>query len=164
MDEEQASNLSRLGSTALQREALERCKTWHSPIPEILRATPVELVSGYPVYDRALLEDSDLKVSGRISLIGDACHPMSPFKGQGANQACLDSLSLATNIYKACKNEPGHESLAASLASFETEMLERSAVKVNASAEAAKFLHTSVAIQEGNMTRGAASKAAVHDD
>jgi len=164
MDEEQASTLSRLGSAALQQEALERCKTWHGPIPEILRATPVELVSGYPVYDRALLEASDLNVSDRITLIGDACHPMSPFKGQGANQACLDSLSLATNIYKACKKDPDKASLVAALSSFETEMLERSAVKVNASAEAAKFLHTSVAIQEGNVTRGAASKIVADGD
>lgn len=36
-------------------------------------------------------------------------------------------------------------------------MLDRSAVKVKASAEAAKFLHTEVAIQEGNVTRGGAA-------
>ena len=43
------------------------------------------------------------------------------------------------------------------LAMFEEEMLERSSVKVLKSAEAAKFLHTEVAIQEGNITRGAAA-------
>lgn len=40
---------------------------------------------------------------------------------------------------------------------FEVEMLERSAVKVKKSAEAAKFLHSEVAISEGNKTRGAAA-------
>jgi len=42
----------------------------------------------------------------------------------------------------------------------ECEILRRSSVKVKASAEAAKFLHTEVAVSEGNVTRGAAAKLA----
>eukprot|EP00956_Cyclotella_meneghiniana_P043391 scaffold267948_cov142-Cyclotella_meneghiniana.AAC.1 len=44
-----------------------------------------------------------------------------------------------------------------SLAEFEDEMLQRSAVKVKKSAEAAEFLHTELAIKKGNITRGAAA-------
>jgi hypothetical protein len=40
---------------------------------------------------------------------------------------------------------------------YEREMLSRSAVKVKASADAAHFLHTNIAIQEGNITRGTAA-------
>jgi salicylate hydroxylase len=71
---------------------------------------------------------------------------MSPFKGQGANQALLDALSLARVIYRN-----------SSFQGYEDEMLQRSAVKVKASADAAEFLHTDVAIQKGNVTRGAAA-------
>ena len=37
-------------------------------------------------------------VSSRILLMGDASHPMSPFKSQGANQALLDVQSLSKII------------------------------------------------------------------
>jgi 2-polyprenyl-6-methoxyphenol hydroxylase-like FAD-dependent oxidoreductase len=157
MEEADACALSQLGATALRDEAWQRCHAWHSPIADMLKATPVELVSGYPVYDRALLEASALRISDRMTLLGDACHCMSPFKGQGANQALLDALSLAGSLYKASIGTLDG-GFGAALAAFEGEMLARSAGKVKASADAAKFLHTSVAIQEGNVTRGAASR------
>lgn len=36
--------------------------------------------------------------SGRVVLLGDACHAMAPFLGQGANQALQDSFVLARKI------------------------------------------------------------------
>ena len=49
------------------------------------------------------------------------------------------------------------EVIPAALAEFEVEMLQRSAVKVAKSADAASFLHSDVAISKGNVTRGAAA-------
>jgi hypothetical protein len=78
---------------------------------------------------------------------------MSPFKGQGANQALLDALSLARALYR------NSMTTTESLKEYEMEMLERSAVKVKASADAADFLHSPIAIQRGNCTRGGAAAA-----
>lgn len=156
LTENEAKNLSAKGKKALKEEAIRRTQ-WHSPIPEILQATQEKLISGYPVYDRALLTSELLKKCGNATLIGDAAHPMSPFKGQGANQALLDALNLAREIYKNCKTlsnwktEGIRESV---LNQFEKEMLERSATKVKDSAAAAQFLHSNIALFEANEPRG----------
>lgn len=166
MPEREAKALSAKGAQALKEEACRRCQ-WHDPIPQILAATLEAQVSGYPVYDRALLEPEVLKKAGLLTLIGDAAHPMSPFKGQGANQALLDALALARGIRKGCRplsqwREAGvRESV---LTEFESDMLERSAAKVNDSAEAAQFLHSDIVLYEGNEPRGRCLKRAAENE
>ncbi|WP_243739846.1 FAD-dependent oxidoreductase [Flavobacterium chryseum] len=156
MSEEEAKSLSVQGSLALKEEACRRTQ-WHDPIPQILAATLEAQISGYPVYDRELLQSELLAKSGAVTLIGDAAHPMSPFKGQGANQALLDALSLARGIIKECRplsqwRKAGvRESV---LTEFESEMLERSAIKVKDSADAAQFLHSEIVLHEGDEPRG----------
>ena len=156
MPENEAKALSAQGAQALKEEASRRTQ-WHPPIPQILSATGEAQVSGYPVYDRDLLNTALMEKWGKATLIGDAAHPMSPFKGQGANQALLDALSLARGISKGCR--PLSKWRAAGirksvLSEFESEMLERSASKVKGSAEAAQFLHSEIVLHEGNEPRG----------
>lgn len=160
MTEEDAKELSTKGPQALKEEARRRTQ-WHDPIPQILAATLETQISGYPVYDRELLQSELLEKGGSVTLIGDSAHPMSPFKGQGANQALLDALSLARQISKGCRigsqwRKTGiRESV---LTDFESEMLERSAIKVKDSADAALFLHSEIVLHESDETRGSHSK------
>ncbi len=154
--EETALRLSAKGAKALQEETYKRVQ-WHAPIPQIIKATKTNLVSGYPVYDREVLQAEDLAISNSISLIGDAAHPMSPFKGQGANQALLDALSLARAITKGTRDgmlwrEKGLRTQV--LDAFELEMLHRSAVKVKDSAAAARFLHSDMVLRKADEPRG----------
>ncbi|MGE8339487.1 MAG: FAD-dependent oxidoreductase [Flavobacterium sp.] len=160
MSEEEARELSAKGPQALKEEACRRTQ-WHTPIPQILQATQENLISGYPVYDRELLSSELLEKNQNITLIGDAAHPMSPFKGQGANQALLDALKLARKISKGCNakskwKERGLRECV--LNDFESEMLERSATKVQGSADAAQFLHSDIILLEGDEPRGRCSK------
>ena len=156
IEEAAANKLSSDGKSALKNEAIKRTP-FHTPIPEILELTDEHKITGYPVYDRELLTSELLKNADSITLLGDAAHPMSPFKGQGANQALLDALFLAREIYKNCKplsnwREKGiRESV---LHDFEQEMLERTATKVKDSAAAAEFLHSEIALFEGDEPRG----------
>ncbi|ART83260.1 monooxygenase [Oceanisphaera profunda] len=156
MLEDEAKALSAQGTAALKAEACKRTQ-WHSPIPEILAATLDAQVSGYPVYDRALLTPELLANAGPVTLLGDAAHPMSPFKGQGANQALLDALSLARIIVRSCRPKSNWRDAGIRnrvLNEFEAEMLERSATKVTDSADAAQFLHSEVVLHESDEPRG----------
>ena len=156
MSEEDAQALSAKGPQALKEEAIRRTQ-WHDPIPQILKATQETMISGYPVYDRELLQPELLAKGKQITLIGDAVHPMSPFKGQGANQALLDALMLAREIVKGCNPLSQWKKVGLRervLTHFESEMLERSAKKVKDSADAAQFLHSDIVLHEGDEPRG----------
>ncbi|MEN2399139.1 NAD(P)/FAD-dependent oxidoreductase [Flavobacterium sp. MC2016-06] len=156
MSEDEAKKLSALGTQVLKEEACRRTQ-WHEPIPQILAATQEAQISGYPVYDRELLGAALLEKAGPVTLIGDAAHPMSPFKGQGANQALLDALMLAREISKGCRVGSQWKTTGirkSVLTEYESEMLERSAVKVKDSADAAEFLHSDIVLHEGDEPRG----------
>ncbi|TDE49193.1 FAD-dependent oxidoreductase [Flavobacterium sp. GT3P67] len=156
MPEEEAKMLSAQGPQALKEEACRRT-LWHDPIPPILAATQETQISGYPVYDRELLSSELLAKAGNATLIGDAAHPMSPFKGQGANQALLDALTLARGISRGCRTASQWRKVGVResvLAEFEAEMLERCATKVKDSAAAAQFLHSEIVLHESDAPRG----------
>lgn len=156
MLEEDAKILSGKGPKALKEEACRRTQ-WHTPIPQIVAATSEAQISGYPVYDRALLQSEQLDSAKRATLIGDAAHPMSPFKGQGANQALIDALNLARALSTECNAFSQWRKVGlrnSVLKQFEAEMLTRSATKVKDSAAAAEFLHSETVLCEGNAPRG----------
>ncbi|MFB9055623.1 FAD-dependent oxidoreductase [Mariniflexile ostreae] len=156
LSEKDAKALHAQGGQALKEEACRRTQ-WHDPIPEILAATLESQISGYPVYDRELLDPEMMKKAGPVTLIGDAAHPMSPFKGQGANQALLDALALARGISKNGMALPHWRDVGireSMLTEFELEMIARSASKVKDSAAAAQFLHSETVLHVADEPRG----------
>ncbi|KAJ1633127.1 hypothetical protein T492DRAFT_1142968 [Pavlovales sp. CCMP2436] len=167
LDLEQARTLGRAGGGALRDAALAATSGWCAPVPQLLGATAAGDITGYPAFDRPLPDPDELRTAlgPAAVLVGDAVHPMSPFKGQGANQALIDGLELAralSAVPSLGPPPPGLRepalSLDDALGAFERAMLERARVKVEASARAAKFLHSAPALATGNCTRVSAAR------
>ncbi len=69
----------------------ERFRGWPRPTEEIVAATDAEVIRRIEVMDRALPPRWGV---GRVTLLGDAAHPMQPNLGQGACQAIEDAVVL----------------------------------------------------------------------
>ena len=70
--------------------ALAAFDGWHPQITRIIAAADTCFI--WALFDRDPLPRWSI---GRTTLLGDACHPMYPFMGQGAAQAIEDGATLA---------------------------------------------------------------------
>jgi 2-polyprenyl-6-methoxyphenol hydroxylase-like FAD-dependent oxidoreductase len=71
---------------------------WHDPIPAVIEATPDDAIIRNDIYDR---RPARTWAKGRVALIGDAIHPMTPDLAQGACQAIVDGTTLARCLAEA---------------------------------------------------------------
>ena len=98
------------GTAGVSTEHLLRLfGSWHEPVRAVIEATPPATTVRKDVYDRL---PGRTWTQGRVALIGDAIHLMTPDLGQGACQAMVDAVTLAD-----CLAHGG--SLRAALASYQ---------------------------------------------
>ncbi|WP_438489227.1 FAD-dependent monooxygenase [Streptomyces sp. S186] len=74
-------------------ELLRRFGDWHRPVPQLLAAADPAAVLRNDVY--AAAAPPPAFHHGRVALLGDAVHPMTPNLGQGGCQAVEDAVVLA---------------------------------------------------------------------
>jgi 2-polyprenyl-6-methoxyphenol hydroxylase-like FAD-dependent oxidoreductase len=89
---------------------------WHRPVAELVEATQEGSILRTDIYDREPL--GERWGEGRVTLLGDAAHPMTPNLGQGACQAVEDAVVLARCLGK-------RDATAESLRSYERLRSER---------------------------------------
>ena len=94
-------------------DALAAFAGWHPQVRAIIAAA--DETYKWALFDRAPLPRWSV---GRVTLLGDACHPMLPFMGQGAAQAVEDAATLT-----ACLS--GYGDVQAALKLYETLRLPR---------------------------------------
>lgn len=82
--------LVNLDQRAIQDELLHRYRGYHEPIASLIRSTQSLLRMN--IYDILSLPTWH---KGRVALLGDAAHAVSPNAGQGASMALEDAMCLA---------------------------------------------------------------------
>ncbi|BAY76492.1 monooxygenase FAD-binding protein [Nostoc linckia NIES-25] len=71
---------------------LHELADWDESFRAVVEATPAEQIWEGPICDRPPLTHWS---QGRVTLLGDAAHPMAPAMGQGANTTFEDAYELA---------------------------------------------------------------------
>lgn len=98
-----------------KRDLLDLFGDWHEEVPALIEAT-----ANIPRTDIYDLPRRESWGSGRVTLLGDAAHPMAPALGQGACQAIEDGIILAREL--GADRDP-----AEALRTYETKRIARTA-------------------------------------
>ena len=123
--------LAGLSPAELLGRAATATRGWHEPIPTLVASTKETDVDLRGLYD---VEPPARALQGRILLLGDASHAMTPYRGRGANMAMVDALELAEAL-------GAQGSVVPALRLFESRMLPRNRRAVSASHAASQSLH-----------------------
>jgi salicylate hydroxylase len=91
---------------------------WEEPVEAIIKETDANQIVERPIWDRPPLQKWS---QGRVTLLGDAAHPMTPALGQGANTAFEDAWELRECLM----NAPNIET---ALANYESSRIHRTQV------------------------------------
>ena len=165
-DEGAARVLAKAGGFTIRETVQERCRDWASYVPHLVSETAPEDIVAYALVD---VDAVRCVVDDRTVLIGDAAHAMSPFKGQGANQALVDGVELARRLYRVPSLRPieapppprGALSVEEALLDFERECIMRVTNKLNMSRANAQLTHSISALAVGDVPRAEAARAAL---
>lgn len=111
-------------------DVLAAYEGWHPQVRGILEALDETFI--WALFDRRPMPRWSV---GRVTLLGDACHPMLPFMAQGSAQAIEDGATLA-----ACLAGTGAQDVPEALRKYETLRLPRTS-RVQDGSEANKTRH-----------------------
>jgi 2-polyprenyl-6-methoxyphenol hydroxylase-like FAD-dependent oxidoreductase len=129
-----------LDVTALSGEqakalVLGQMRAWHPALRRLVeRADPVTMTA----FEAKSAEPVAPWKTGAVTLLGDALHNMTPFRGMGANMALRDAAALREALVDIAE---GRKTQSAALAFYEREMIEKGFAAVNASSAEMRRLH-----------------------
>jgi salicylate hydroxylase len=108
--------LNELGPSELQQAALTMTDEWGDRLRKLIQLTDTRTITPLQIQSSIPIEHWETK---RITLIGDAIHSMTPFRGIGANVALRDAQLL--NLTAAHR---GEKELIQAIHDYEKEMIQ----------------------------------------
>ncbi|WP_299486718.1 NAD(P)/FAD-dependent oxidoreductase [Acaryochloris sp. IP29b_bin.137] len=100
---------------AAKARVLQELSNWHPALQELVNLTDANTIVERPVCEPMILPQWS---NGRVTLVGDAAHPMAPFLGQGTNTTFEDVWALSTCLVQ-------QDNLAAALQQYGNSRIER---------------------------------------
>ncbi|XP_057991631.1 zeaxanthin epoxidase, chloroplastic isoform X2 [Hevea brasiliensis] len=76
-------------------QLLELFRDWCNEVTELISETPEDVILRRDIYDRNMIHTWGI---GRVTLLGDAAHPMQPNLGQGGCMAIEDCYQLVLEL------------------------------------------------------------------
>jgi 2-polyprenyl-6-methoxyphenol hydroxylase-like FAD-dependent oxidoreductase len=133
-------------------EVLALHAEWHPAVRALIAGT--QQVFKWALFDRPPLEQW---TRGRVTLLGDAAHPMLPYLAQGAGQSIEDAALLSHCL------ATGREDLQGALGKYADIRHDRTAALQAASREAGRLVRLTdpVEVEARNVQLGASPEAAV---
>jgi 2-polyprenyl-6-methoxyphenol hydroxylase-like FAD-dependent oxidoreductase len=127
-----------------KQSAMEHFKGWWEPVQEVINSTEESNILLHEIFDRKPVKKWS---QGRVTLLGDAAHPMQPNLGQGGAQAIEDALVLSRSLH----SHPDHVQHACKI--YEELRLPRTTRIVKGSRMMARFmqLENPLAIEGRNL-------------
>lgn len=86
------------------QELAQEFAGWHSSVTGLLGAIPTDACLKWALHTRQPIQSW---VNGRVALLGDAAHPMTPFLGIGAATGIEDAIIMARSLRSHVKWEDG---------------------------------------------------------
>jgi 2-polyprenyl-6-methoxyphenol hydroxylase-like FAD-dependent oxidoreductase len=128
-------DVAELAGEKIKGLALAQMSAWHPALRRLVeRADPTTMTS----FAAKSAEPVAPWKTGAVTLLGDALHNMTPFRGMGANMALRDAASLREVLVSIAE---GREERISALVAYEREMIEQGFAAVNASLAEMRRLH-----------------------
>lgn len=124
--------LETMDGAALQRVVLDLARGWHPNLRRLIELSDPSAMAPTPIRTSIPIPQWE---ATRVTLLGDAIHSMTPFRGIGANIALRDAALLRREIVAATR---GEKPLLAAIHDYETAMVEYGFAAVRDSLKAAK--------------------------
>ncbi|XP_014493522.2 zeaxanthin epoxidase, chloroplastic-like isoform X2 [Vigna radiata var. radiata] len=120
-----------------KKRLLDLFGNWCNEVITLISETPENMILQRDIYDRDMINTWGID---RVTLLGDAAHPMQPNLGQGGCMAIEDSYQLILELDKIAKHDPDESEVISALRRYEKKRIPRVRVLHTASRMASKML------------------------
>jgi 2-polyprenyl-6-methoxyphenol hydroxylase-like FAD-dependent oxidoreductase len=131
------------------------CDPWKSAFEWTPDDAPVWYM-GLTAWDPSLPGHRWDNRGGRVTLVGDACHPMTYQRGQGLNHSITDAGKLRDALVSIANGSAGE-----AISAYETEMIERGGTEVRDGIANTTLLHDWEKVKESPLFRKGMGKSEV---